>query len=666
MKSLFTKLAFFIFTFSLHAQVGIGTTSPDASAALDISATDAGILIPRMTQSQRDGISSPATGLLIYQSDNITGFYYYNGSTWVSLSGGGTDNDWTIAGNDIYNANSGNIGIGNAAPSAKFHLTGTTIPGSSGGSIDLLNEDFSSYSVNQNYTPDADCSTNGWEVTSTGDSNSNCANCTGDFLFIDTENFNCAQNATAIITFSSAPATTSVTINFDYRFNSYTSDSFRAYLYNDTTSSQVGADLVNATTDVNTSYSNTVTVNAGDTYSLRFEYIGDFDYGATVDNIIVSETAPATSGTYILRLEDGQQQNGYILTSDANGNATWMAPSGGGADDQTIDLFNLSGNVLSLSLENDGQAPLTVDLSSLSGGGGSYSFENGLTESSGTVRLGGTLTQNTTIDLNTNDFALDGDSKRMMTASSDVDFVSFGNSTANPDTDFDNQTFTIDGDSYTLDVVLGYHRGASGGSSFKMGSVEYMVDGGAELFLDGASALSPFYDAFSFADLGTTDNITNFSGTSTGEWEDIYVQNTVTVSDRKTKDNISELNYGLKEILALQPVSFDYKKQIEKQNKYNVPSHLRKKKLGFVAQEVLEILPEVVKTHDWKVTNEASKTVALKENNIYGIMYADIVPVLVNAIQEQQKTIEQQQDDYETLKRRIEKLEEDFKKLSKR
>ena len=72
--------------------IGIGTSSPAASAKLDISATNAGVLIPRMSQAQRNAIAGPATGLLIYQTDNTTGFYYYNGTGWIQLSAGGATN----------------------------------------------------------------------------------------------------------------------------------------------------------------------------------------------------------------------------------------------------------------------------------------------------------------------------------------------------------------------------------------------------------------------------------------------------------------------------------------------------------------------------------------------------------------------------------------------
>jgi hypothetical protein len=69
------------------AGIGIGTVSPNASAALEVNSTTKGFLLPTMTQTQRNAISTPATGLLIYQSDNTPGFYYYNGSAWTAIAG---------------------------------------------------------------------------------------------------------------------------------------------------------------------------------------------------------------------------------------------------------------------------------------------------------------------------------------------------------------------------------------------------------------------------------------------------------------------------------------------------------------------------------------------------------------------------------------------------
>lgn len=87
-------------------------TAANASAALDITSTTKGILIPRMTNVQRDAIASPATGLMVYQTDGTAGFYYYNGTAWTAIGGSGgsvalnvtaeqTDNYTALASDDI-------------------------------------------------------------------------------------------------------------------------------------------------------------------------------------------------------------------------------------------------------------------------------------------------------------------------------------------------------------------------------------------------------------------------------------------------------------------------------------------------------------------------------------------------------------------------------------
>src|ERR1041385_7068378 len=68
---------------------GIGTTAPDASSLLEIKSTTKGILIPRMTKLKRDSIHTPDTGLLIDQTNNTAGFYYYSGRAWAAISSKG-------------------------------------------------------------------------------------------------------------------------------------------------------------------------------------------------------------------------------------------------------------------------------------------------------------------------------------------------------------------------------------------------------------------------------------------------------------------------------------------------------------------------------------------------------------------------------------------------
>jgi hypothetical protein len=65
--------------------VGIGTTSPSASALLDVSSTTQGLLPPRMTGVQRDAISSPAAGLMIYNT-TTNKLNFYNGTAWEAVT----------------------------------------------------------------------------------------------------------------------------------------------------------------------------------------------------------------------------------------------------------------------------------------------------------------------------------------------------------------------------------------------------------------------------------------------------------------------------------------------------------------------------------------------------------------------------------------------------
>ncbi|MEO6405008.1 MAG: DUF1566 domain-containing protein [Ferruginibacter sp.] len=73
-----------------NAQVGIGTTTPNAKAALDITSTTKGFLLPRMTATQKDSITSPPAGLMIYCTTCVGGLgepQYYNGTKWLSMTG---------------------------------------------------------------------------------------------------------------------------------------------------------------------------------------------------------------------------------------------------------------------------------------------------------------------------------------------------------------------------------------------------------------------------------------------------------------------------------------------------------------------------------------------------------------------------------------------------
>jgi hypothetical protein len=546
------------------------------------------------------------------------------------------------------------VGINTTNPTATLHVFGNTTLPSGGGTVNLLNQNFdTAYTVihsNNGMVGCASPATNGWERTTVGNANANCTTCTGGWLYIYSDETGCGQNATARIDFTSVPTSTNVTISFAYRYNNFsTDDTFRAFLYNNTTNSQVGANLVGLlTADANTNYSGTATVVSGNSYSLRFEYIGNFDYGAAIDNVLVTETSAPTGGSYSFRLEDGTQASGKVMTSDANGNGYWATPTGSsGTDSQTLSLV---GNTLSISNGNSVTLP---------SGSSSYTFTNGLTLTGSTARLGGTLTQGTTLNLDNYDLTFSsntvsafpgqiiyqGTNRVMMDTDFAKNYINFG-SGAFLDSD-DGTTFNDSGStSFTKDFVAGFHNGSSGGTAISTGSIEYMVDGMNELFLE-SSGFSPMSDE--------TSSFGNTLGKSNRRWGAVYATNgVITTSDMTLKTNVKPLSYGLKEVLKLNTITYNWKDY--KLGNTSIPIEKQEKKIGFSAQQLLEVLPEVVQTHSWVPANENGEYRQIKNEHL-GVNYSDIIPVTVKAIQEQQTQIEDLKKEIAELKALVKALQ---------
>ena len=101
MKYIISQL-FLLIGFGLSAQTGIGTTAPNASAKLEVAATDKGFLPPRVALTATNafspivGTAANATGLLVYNTASagatpnnvVPGYYYWSGSAWIQISGG--------------------------------------------------------------------------------------------------------------------------------------------------------------------------------------------------------------------------------------------------------------------------------------------------------------------------------------------------------------------------------------------------------------------------------------------------------------------------------------------------------------------------------------------------------------------------------------------------
>lgn len=120
MKHILTILIVAISCNFLNAQnVGIGTTTPNSSAILDVSSTTRGLLIPRMTTAQRTAIPSAVAGLMVYDTD-FKEYYHHDGTTWKKIL---NNNVWSTSStrNWVFN-NTDSIGIGTTSPDEKLHI----------------------------------------------------------------------------------------------------------------------------------------------------------------------------------------------------------------------------------------------------------------------------------------------------------------------------------------------------------------------------------------------------------------------------------------------------------------------------------------------------------------------------------------------------------------
>jgi len=155
------------------------------------------------------------------------------------------------------------------------------------------------------------------------------------------------------------------------------------------------------------------------------------------------------------------------------------------------------------------------------------------------------------------------------------------------------------------------------------------------------SRFEPFY--------GSTISL----GSSSFKWKEVWATNgTIQTSDERDKQNIQPLVVGLNAIMQLKPVSFQWKNQNSRVGTGT--------SLGFIAQELEQVLPDAVVhviTPQQEIDNAKAAGKGDIQADVYGVKYAEIVPVLVKAIQDQETLIETQQQTINDLIERLNKLE---------
>jgi hypothetical protein len=143
-------------------------------------------------------------------------------------------------------------------------------------------------------------------------------------------------------------------------------------------------------------------------------------------------------------------------------------------------------------------------------------------------------------------------------------------------------------------------------------------------------------------------------GRPSNRWSTLYATNgTIQTSDTTLKTNIQPLSYGLTDLMKIQTITYAWK-----DDKYGV------KKIGFNAQNLLKIIPEVVQTHSAH-TDEGTGEVTYKKNGKLGVYYSDMIPVLTKSIQEQQEIIKKQEAENQEQNVKNEKQTKELEVLKK-
>ena len=280
-----------------------------------------------------------------------------------------------------------------------------------------------------------------------------------------------------------------------------------------------------------------------------------------------------------IRMVDGNQAAGKVLTSNVDGTATWQTA--------TDNVWGLTGNT----------------------GTGTTNF------------IGTTDNQNFTIRTN-------NVTRARILSSGEV-----GIGTTTPDRKLE---VSGTGDQFARITTTGT---ANVGMDFKRSGAgsDWQIRNDAGLLLIGQSGddLATVTDVVRIGGgsfTPATDNSTVL-GQSTRRWTAVHAINgVIQTSDANDKKQMLPLTQGLDKIKSLRPISFQWKDDtIDKSSTH----------LGFVAQEVQQVLPEIVVDHEWKEIPDTTEKVWEKTERL-GMKYAEIIPVLVKAMQEQQTIIDSQ------------------------
>ncbi len=385
--------------------VGIGTSDPDSSAVLEITSTDRGVLLPRLTTGQRVSVSNPAIGLLVFDT-NTESFWFYETAGWLELNGGmpdkitDADNDTKIqvennadediihfdmAGTEFFRMDSGRLEVLNTGKSLFI--------GQRAGEADDLSDNrnvfigesagrFNTTGINnvalgyQTLNSNVDGNNNnaiGYNALNNNIGSNNNAFGNSALKNNGTGEKNTVMGDSAMYRNGGGSENTAIG-NFAGHFNILGS---RNVMIGNSAGKGLG--IHNKHDNVLIGYeaggeshgSNNVFIGsqagktAGASNRLYIENSNSSSpliYGEFNNDLLRINGTLNINNAYSFPVSDGT--SGQVMQTNGSGSLSW-ANKTTNTDDQTVDALVLNGSTLEISIENDGQAAVTVDLSSL-------------------------------------------------------------------------------------------------------------------------------------------------------------------------------------------------------------------------------------------------------------------------------------------------------------
>jgi len=688
MKSVFSLLFSFlfilVFSVSAFAQIGIGTKTPAPSAALEVTSNgnNKGILIPRVSATQKDAIVTPAEGLLVYQTTAPVGFYYYSGTSWKMIANA-TDVATAATATKLSSprningvAFDGSADITIATGASAETLTGTTlkstVTGSSLTSVGTLANLTVTNPIAGSITGNANNVT-GIVAIANGGTNSTAAATAGGIGYGTgtAHGYTAAGTAGQVLSSNGAGvptwitpssggipytgATTAVDLGaFDLKVNGLTvgrgkngsiehnvgfgKDVLRSVttspgyltavgheaLYSNTTgynNTAIGSaalkantqGLANTAVGSNSLQSNTTAnfITAVGNHALRNNTTGGANTAVGSGALEFNSTGELNSAFGYDALKKNTSGirntavgvNALIDNTTGNGNTATgfqallrnTTGSNNTATGQNSLVFNTTGYD-NTALGESALYPNTTGYRNTAVGQGA--LKNNSTGNENSALGEGTLANNT---IGNNNSAFGRESLHMSNGNNNtaVGYRAGFNTGSN-------------------NTAVGYFAGYAGGNN------NTAIGVSADFAANVTDATAIGYGA-----RANGNNSTAIGNGAVATANTIHLGNTAVTtiggqvawtaaSDSRIKKNIVNSNYGLSTVLKLRPVE------------YNLISN-DLKQVGFIAQEVQKLVPEVV----------TGKEGDLSKGEILGITYSNLVPVLTKAIQEQQKQIEE-------------------------